>query len=247
MTLHDWLRTRTFLQPVADVRARLDAAIAGADVPPAPVPDWDRYRTDFAAGVPLLRSAKAAVDLGPTERAVDALADRMESENGDRSDPGLLRCAAWGVLCVSLRRVLAAFAEWRDDDRWLRRYCPTCGSLPAMAQLAGVDPGRRRYLACGGCGTRWRYGRTICPFCEVESSRLASLAIEGEAGLRIDFCESCRAYLKTYDGQGDEEVLLADWTSLHLDVLARDRGLIRAAASLYDLDLAPRVSHHEIA
>jgi hypothetical protein len=30
-------------------------------------------------------------------------------------------------------------------------------------------------------------------------------------------------------------VLLADWTSLHLDVLARDRGLKRLAASLYEL------------
>jgi FdhE protein len=31
-------------------------------------------------------------------------------------------------------------------------------------------------------------------------------------------------------------VLLADWTSLHLDVLAKDRGLKRLADSLYDLE-----------
>lgn len=49
-----------------------------------------------------------------------------------------------------------------------------------------------------------------------------SLAIEGEAGLRIG--ESCKGYLKTYDGQGDEAVLLADWTSLPFDLVARDRG-----------------------
>jgi hypothetical protein len=30
-------------------------------------------------------------------------------------------------------------------------------------------------------------------------------------------------------------VLLADWTSLHLDLLARDRGLKRMAGSLYEV------------
>ena len=60
--------------------------------------------------------------------------------------------------------------------------------------------------------------------------------VEGEGGLRIDYCDSCRGYLKTYDGQGAEDVMLADWTSLHLDALAQDRGLRRVAASLFDLE-----------
>ena len=55
-------------------------------------------------------------------------------------------------------------------------------------------------------------------------------------GLRIGFCEACRGYLKTYEGQGEEQLLLADWTSLHLDLLAHRRGLKRQARSLYDLD-----------
>jgi hypothetical protein len=41
--------------------------------------------------------------------------------------------------------------------------------------------------------------------------------------------------IKTYEGQGSESVLLADWTSLHLDIMARDRGLMRFAGSLYQL------------
>jgi FdhE protein len=61
--------------------------------------------------------------------------------------------------------------------------------------------------------------------------------VEGEGGLRIDYCEACRGYLKTYDGEGSENVLLADWTSLHLDVIACDRGLKRLAASLYTLPI----------
>ena len=152
--------------------------------------------------------------------------------------PGTLRYVGWLTMAEALRPLTVAFDEWRDDDRWLRRYCPLCAAAPAMAYLTGTDPGRRRYLSCGRCGTRWRYGRTDCPFCEVKSDRLASLEIDGEAGLRIVYCDSCRGYLKTYSGQGAEGVLLADWTSLHLDLAARDRGLQPAAASLYEFENA---------
>jgi FdhE protein len=61
------------------------------------------------------------------------------------------------------------------------------------------------------------------------------VTVEGEGGLRIDYCEACRGYLKTYDGEGNEAVMLVDWTSFHLDVIARDHGLKRLAASLYEL------------
>lgn len=105
-----------------------------------------------------------------------------------------------------------------------------------MAQLLGNDPGRVRLLCCGCCGTRWRYRRTACPFCENEDDhRLASVVIEGEEDLRIDYCESCRGYIKTYNGSGNELLLLADWTSLHLDVIAQDHGLNRFGVSLYEL------------
>ena len=105
-----------------------------------------------------------------------------------------------------------------------------------MAQLIGTDPGRLRLLACGCCSTRWRYRRTGCPFCEPsDDHRLAVVAVDGEGGLRIDYCETCKGYLKTYNGEGSEGVLLGDWTSLHLDVIARERGLKRLAASLYEL------------
>ena len=106
-----------------------------------------------------------------------------------------------------------------------------------MAQLvATAEPGRHRFLSCGCCGTRWRFRRTGCPFCTGNDDHwLQVLGVTGEGGLRIDYCEACRGYLKTYDGQGNEAVLLADWTSLHLDVVAVDRGLKRMAGSLFDL------------
>jgi hypothetical protein len=37
--------------------------------------------------------------------------------------------------------------------------------------------------------------------------------------------------------EGDEALFLADWSSLHLDQIAQDRGLKRVAASLYEFEL----------
>ena len=170
-------------------------------------------------------------------------AERDQKRDGAASDSaltpsnrGLFRCLLWAVLARDLRPIVVAFARWRDEERWLRNYCPTCGEAPAMGQLIGKDPGRMRMLSCGCCGTRWRYRRTGCPFCErTDDHRLAVVGVEGESGLRIDYCDGCRGYLKTYDGEGSEAVLLADWTSLHLDLLARDQGLKRMAASLYEV------------
>lgn len=73
------------------------------------------------------------------------------------------------------------------------------------------------------------------PFCEHDSDRLSVRAVEGEARLRIDSCDSCKGRLRTYNGQGEGHIFLMDWTLLHLDVLADARGLKRLAASLYEL------------
>ena len=270
--IHDsWLEAHSYLRPIADLSAQVDRAADEIEVLDARIPDWDGYRPHFLAGVPLLSSADAAVDLEPGGRMAAALLERLGSETspewlvaetraldtdlrrapnvscriaefllGDETltlpFPGLLRYLAWTAMARFLGPVVNAFDGCRDEDRWLRGYCPTCGSPPAMAQLVGADPGRKRLLSCGCCGTRWQFKRTGCPFCETDSQRLASVTIEGERGLRIDHCESCGGYLKTYDGQGNETLLLSDWSSLHLDLIAHDRGLKRLAASLYEFE-----------
>lgn len=164
------------------------------------------------------------------------LAWLLDNDSFTPTNPGLLHYLEWTLLARYLSPVVDAFSSWRDEERWLRSYCPACGALAAMAQLVGTDPGRLRFLSCGCCRSRWRYRRTGCPFCQSQDDhRLAVVAIEGEGGLRIDYCEACSGYVKTYEGQGSESVLLADWTSLHLDIIARDRGLNRCAESLYQL------------
>jgi FdhE protein len=236
VTLNDWILAHPFLEGVACYRAHIETAVKTVAVPSLCFPDWDGYRPDFAAGVPLFASAAIAIDLSPVDAIVPQVVDALRRSEVARETAGLHHYIRWMVLASALRPIVRAFDDWREDEGWLRPYCPTCGSLPAMAQLVGTDPGRRRLLSCGHCGTQWRYGRTTCPFCEKDSHRLNGLALEGQGGLRIDYCESCRGYLKTYDGQGNEQVMLADWTSLHLDALAQDRGFVRCAASLYELE-----------
>jgi FdhE protein len=271
MTRDVWLVKHPYLQQVADLEGRVEAAVAEVPIPGACVPNWNDYTSDFHAGIPLLLSPRVAIDFRDLERPLRSLVESLalkplpgnlsqdnrtlkaqlhadqdsprralawllDRDSFTPMNPGLLRYLGWAVLARYLCPVVGAFSNWRDEERWLRSYCPTCGALAAMAQLVGSDPGRLRFLSCGCCRSRWRYRRTGCPFCQSEDDhRLAVVAVEGESGLRIDYCHACSGYVKTYEGQGNESVLLADWTSLHLDIIARDRGLMRFAGSLYQL------------
>jgi FdhE protein len=266
-----WLDTHSYLRPIADLADEINAVAAGIETLDSRIPDWDVYRRDYLAGVPLLSSADAGLDVEPGGRMAAALLERLAfgtssigpearalvaelrdepqlsrriadfllgDDTFSPSSPGLLRYVGWTAMTRYLRPVVNGFEAWRDQEKWLRSYCPTCGSLPSMAQLIGAEPGRMRLLSCGCCATRWQFKRTGCPFCESDSQRLSVVTIEGESDLRIDHCESCGGYLKTYEGQGNETFLLSDWSSLHLDLIAQDRGLKRLAASLYEFEPA---------
>ncbi len=104
-----------------------------------------------------------------------------------------------------------------------------------MAQLVAGEGGRPRLLACGCCGTRWRFRRIGCPYCGNEDPARLDVIEQGPSGVRLDVCEACRGYVKTYTGAGQEVLLLADWTTLVLDAMAGERGYRRRGASLYDL------------
>src|SRR6187401_1688209 len=99
MTRELWLETHSYLRPLADLSAQVDCAAAGIEVLDARIPDWDDYRLDFFAGVPLLSSADAAVDLEPGGRMAAALLERLASG----TSPEWL-VAETGALDTDLRR-----------------------------------------------------------------------------------------------------------------------------------------------
>ncbi len=264
ITLDAWLAAHPYLQPVGRFCREVEAA-AGGMTARASAPDWEDYAPDFPAGVPLLKSVDAEMDLDAAGRAVVDLVRRIAPRSSGRrrrarrtcpktapprrvvdwllgeetlapAAPGLLRYLGWTAMTAYLS------ARRRPVRRVAGRGEMAAALLPDV-RVAARDgaarrqgPGAHALLVCGCCGTRWQYSRTGCPFCEADARRLTTLAVDGEGGLRIDSCDLCQAYLKTYDGEGNEAVLLADWTSLHLDVVAHDRGLKRLAASLYELE-----------
>src|SRR5688572_8412536 len=79
MTREQWLEAHAYLRPIAELSAQVDRAAAGVEIPDARIPDWDDYRLDFLAGVPLLSSADAAVDLEPGGRMAALLVERLAS------------------------------------------------------------------------------------------------------------------------------------------------------------------------
>ena len=135
MTQDLWLEAHSYLRPLADLSAQVDRAAAGIEVLDARIPDWDDYRLDFLAGVPLLSSADAAVDLEPGGRMAAALLERLASG----TSPEWL-VAETRALDTELRREPAALAPHRG--------------LPAGRRVARPAVPR----ACCGIwrGRRWR-------------------------------------------------------------------------------------------
>ncbi len=149
----------------------------------------------------------------------------------------------WKLLAKLLLPWRDALEQRLAADRWEEPICPLCGAGPSMAQLVRTSTGRKRLLVCGCCATMWEHRRIGCPFCgNDEQSQLTLIELEDEP-FRLDCCQSCQGYLKTYLGKGNVgavrelplHFMLADWTTLHLDALALEQGWQRRADSLYAL------------
>ncbi len=120
-----------------------------------------------------------------------------------------------------------------DQEAWFKGYCPICGSLPCLSLLK--EETGKRYLVCSFCGYQWRFERLLCPFCDNrEQESLHYLYTEDEESHRIDICEKCRQYIKTIDLRKMEtpDLSLEDLATLHLDMLASQKGYRRPVPNL---------------
>jgi hypothetical protein len=147
--------------------------------------------------------------------------DRVQPPPSDQ--PALLD----EVLALALRPFLTRCAEsWLpglDLDAWQRGYCPLCGFEPDLAALTASD----RRLICGRCAAQWTLQPPTCPFCgESRADGVTSFASR-DGRYRVYGCNSCRRYLKAYDGRGaDRPVLPAvdAIATLPLDAAAMQKG-----------------------
>jgi FdhE protein len=119
-----------------------------------------------------------------------------------------------------------------DPETWQKGHCPMCGSLPSLSLLK--EETGKRYLLCSYCGYQWRMDRISCPFCKNnDQESLHYFFGEGEETHRIDLCDKCHQYIKTIDTRNlqESDPVLEDLATLHLDILASQKGYKRPAPS----------------
>jgi FdhE protein len=119
-----------------------------------------------------------------------------------------------------------------DPEAWQKGHCPMCGSLPCLSLLK--EEVGKRYLLCSYCGYQWRMDRISCPFCKnKDQESLRYFLGEGEETHRIDLCDKCHRYIKTIDTRNlqESDPVLEDLATLHLDILASQKGYKRPVPS----------------
>ena len=148
----------------------------------------------------------------------------------------------WSVAEAPI--VEGAAARATVPATWQEGSCPICGGLPKLSviveQSGEFMAGAARYLICVRCATAWGFGRATCPNCrEHHPRRLGVFTNERWPWARVDSCETCKAYIKTFDLRlpGSREVvpLVDDVATLALDLWAADQGF-QTIGSVLSLD-----------
>jgi FdhE protein len=146
-------------------------------------------------------------------------------------DKGILAFLVQASIRPCLEVHMEQLQDSLDPEAWLQGECPLCGSPPQMAQLR--DEGGKRYLQCSFCGCQWRWERIACPSCSNKAMEsLHYLYAEEEEAYRVDLCDQCKGYIKTVDSRKldyEPYLDLEDIVTIHLDILAVEKGYQRSA------------------
>ena len=225
--MQEYLKKHSYLEESAKLNEALDKAVEF--VKPLNFPAVDDCKELVKEGLPLLQHEDLQNLV--TEALIKWSPQVIESLNMDINET-LERVIKWAIIERLIPSELKSSTIW---DEWLKPYCPVCGRKPVLAQLRKQNEGRARYLKCGGCGTMWRWNRLGCTYCDNEDLyKMHILEIESEPEMRIDVCDKCHSYLKTYNEEGAEDIYLKDWATRHLDLLAEEQGLQKVGSTLLE-------------
>jgi FdhE protein len=171
--------------------------------------------------------AQALVDAVVAGRSegVRALAER------EQLDAGLVTTVLRFTLFPLLTGIATKLAPLREGIAWDHGYCPTCGSWPLLGEFRGLD--QSRFLRCGLCADGWEVPRLWCPYCGCrDHAQIAFWQVEGEElKWRVAACNQCRGYVKmvaSLSALPPLALLVADAATLHLDLVAAERGYVNA-------------------
>ena len=209
---------------VAPVAAGIVGAVTALDRPGGAL-------TDALAAV-----GRALTSVSDAERT--GLAEAwLEDPSGPEPRFGFWARVAAGAVLEPARAAVTTPGR----GEWTGSACPACGGLPQASVIAEESGefmgGSPRSLVCGRCAGWWTFPRATCPECgEDDPRRLAPFVPDGRRAVRVDACETCGSYIKTFDlrqaGAVSIVPLVDDVATVSLDVWAHDQGLHRAVVSL---------------
>ena len=113
--------------------------------------------------------------------------------------------------------------------------CPLCGARPQLGVLRPEGDGASRFLVCSLCAAEWRYGRIQCPACgEGSETNLAIYVTQELPQVRVEACETCRAYIKSVDLSKDGHAvpLVDELAAIPLDLWAHEKGYSKLQLNL---------------
>jgi FdhE protein len=203
-------------------------------------------RTAARVGTPKMSSLKTALDAGLEWAPLFAASLCQDSDRISRiaAVPGADAEALHAVIALLPVPFLhACNRRWASSisPSWVEGYCPVCGSLPAFAEVRGIE--RNRWFRCGRCGGGWHARALYCPYCAMtDHDELVALVPE-KAGSNavIDACQRCLGYVKTFtrlQGCSPGAVMLEDLASVDLDVAAIEHGFARPPGPGFALEIA---------
>jgi FdhE protein len=145
-----------------------------------------------------------------------------------------------GVAAGPVLEPARAAIETPSREQWTGRACPACGGLPQVSVIAPESGefmgGSPRSLVCGRCAGWWTFPRAVCAWCGEEDPQKVAPFVPDAGAARIDACETCSVYMKTFDlrqpGGSVVVPLVDDVATLTLDLWAREQGLHRPVVSL---------------
>ena len=149
-------------------------------------------------------------------------------------NPALLRILGWQIVEALVPDYLKEHEFWQAAG-WQKNSCPICGREPVLAHLRKEKEGRARFLVCGGCHTEWPFARLGCPYCGNDDlQKIHILEPEDLPAMRLDVCDACHSYIKTYNEEGQEDVFLTDWATMHLDMAGEEYGCRKKGSVLLE-------------
>lgn len=118
------------------------------------------------------------------------------------------------------------------------RTCPSCGERPVVGVLRERGHGAGRAFICGRCAAEWPAPRIVCPACGgMDVERLPVFRADAWPAARLDACEACRTYVKSFDltVDGSAIAVVDDVATVSLDLWAAEQGLTRLRPNLLRL------------